>query len=229
MANIKRKSANAATDSVEVVERLSPLSVTDLAPASRDKRADKARALLSASMNLFESRHYADVSTKEIAAAAGMNPAMLYYYFESKEELFRNVVEMTVQSALGHFRDLQEKAKSPRDIISGWLETHIRQFEIIRKFIKMTLNYRSSGTKSDDIDAAILLFYDTERSVLTSAIENGIKNGSCDIVEADQIAALISTFLDGIMVRSIILPDLDATREIGRFNVMIHMHLNWRI
>lgn len=57
MANIKRKSANAATDSVEVVERLSPLSVTDLAPASRDKRADKARALLSASMNLFESRH----------------------------------------------------------------------------------------------------------------------------------------------------------------------------
>jgi hypothetical protein len=69
----------------------------------------------------------------------------------------------------------------------------------------------------------------TERSVLTSAIEDGIKNGSCDVVEADQIAALISTFLDGIMVRSIIFPDLDATREIGRFNVMIHMHLNWKV
>ncbi len=56
-----------------------------------------------------------------------------------------------------------------------------------------------------------------------------MKNGSCDVVDADQVASLISTFLDGVMVRSIILPDLDATREIGRFNTMIHVHLNWRI
>lgn len=228
MANVRKKNAGSAGD-ISVIERRAANAPAKVSSSVSEKRADKARSLLSASMYLFESRHYADVSTKEIAAAAGMNPAMLYYYFESKEELFRNVVETTVQQALQHFRDLQDQAKSPRDIISGWLETHIRQFDIIRKFVKMALNYRSSGTRSDEIDAAILLFYDTERSVLTSAIKAGIKGGFCDVVEADQIAALISTFLDGIMVRSIILPELDAIREIGRFNVMIHMHLNWRI
>ncbi|WP_290986012.1 TetR/AcrR family transcriptional regulator [Hyphomicrobium sp.] len=228
MTSIKKKNV-ASSVGVEVVDRQPTADAVELSTASRDKRADKARTLLTASMNLFENRHFAEVSTKEIAAAAGMNPAMLYYYFESKEELFRSVVETTVHHALQHFRDLQDEAKSPRDIISGWLETHIRQFEIIRKFVKMSLNYRSSGTRCAEIDAAISRFYDTERSVLTSAIETGIKNRSCDVVDAGQIASLISTFLDGIMVRSIILPNLDATREIGRFNVMIHVHLNWRI
>src|SRR5689334_17508876 len=157
MATIRRKNAGPYS-AVEVVDRRPLASApSELLAPGRDKKADKARILLSASMNLFESRHYADVSTKEIAAAAGMNPAMLYYYFESKEELFRAVVETTVQQALQHFQDLQEKAKSPRDIISGWLETHIRQFEIIRKFVKMTLNYRSSGTRSDDLVCRLLL------------------------------------------------------------------------
>ncbi len=88
---------------------------------------------------------------------------MLYYYFDSKEELFRSVVEMTVRSALHHFHDLQENAKSPRDIISGCSRRTFASSNIIRKFVKISLNYRSSGAKFDKIDSAISQFYDTER------------------------------------------------------------------
>ncbi len=153
MSNSRKKVA-VAEAGVGVIERRQGSKLVE-APSARDRRSDKARAIMAVSLDLFESRHFTDVSTKEIAAAAGVNSAMLYYYFDSKEELFRSVVEMTVRSALHHFHDLQENAKSPRDIISGWLETHIRQFDIIRKFVKISLNYRSSGAKFDKIDSAI--------------------------------------------------------------------------
>jgi TetR/AcrR family transcriptional regulator, upper aerobic nicotinate degradation pathway regulator len=227
MAGIRRKNVTWSPAVVAGAERGTGADAG--ASTGRDKRADKVKALLSAALDLFDSRHFADVSTKEIATAAGMNSAMLYYYFEDKEELFRSVVEMAVQAALQQFRELQDSAKSPKDIISGWLETHVRQFDIIRKFVKISINYRSSGAHSDTIDAAITHFYETEKTVLTSAIQAGIKEGNCDAVEADRVASLISTFLDGIMVRSIIFPNLDFTGEIWRFNVLIHKYLNWRV
>jgi AcrR family transcriptional regulator len=57
--------------------------------AGIDRRAqilDAARAVLSR-------QGYAETSTKDIAAEAGVAPGLLHYYFESKEEILIQVVE----------------------------------------------------------------------------------------------------------------------------------------
>lgn len=57
--------------------------------AAVDRRAqilDAARAVLSR-------QGYAETSTKDIAAEAGVAPGLLHYYFESKEEILFQVIE----------------------------------------------------------------------------------------------------------------------------------------
>lgn len=49
--------------------------------------------LLDAAVSLFATRGYAATSTREIVAAAGVTKPALYYYFDSKEGIFRAILE----------------------------------------------------------------------------------------------------------------------------------------
>lgn len=55
--------------------------------AGRD--AGTAEAILDAAEPLFGSQGFAATTIKQIGKAAGLNPALIYYYFGSKEELYR--------------------------------------------------------------------------------------------------------------------------------------------
>src|SRR5579863_2920063 len=58
-------------------------------------RADQTRArILDAALQEFAAHGLAGARMDEIATAAGVNKALLYYYFESKEKLYITALEM---------------------------------------------------------------------------------------------------------------------------------------
>ena len=73
-------------------------------PVSRQMRSAETRAaILAAAGRIFAKSGLAGARTDAIAAAAGVNKALLYYYFKSKESLYEAVVE-------DHFREFNRQA-----------------------------------------------------------------------------------------------------------------------
>ena len=62
-------------------------------PAAPDP-GTPAAAILDAARDLFAKHGFAGTSTRGIANAAGVNLAMIHYYFGNKEQLYRKVVEL---------------------------------------------------------------------------------------------------------------------------------------
>src|SRR5580693_9236779 len=58
-----------------------------------DRSAETRTRILEAALNEFASHGLAGARTEQIAAAAGVNKALLYYYFESKEKLYLAALE----------------------------------------------------------------------------------------------------------------------------------------
>ena len=67
------------------------------------RRAETRAAILAAGADAFAQAGLAGARTDAIAAAAGVNKAMLYYYFKSKQQLFEAVVE-------DHFEEFNRRA-----------------------------------------------------------------------------------------------------------------------
>jgi TetR/AcrR family transcriptional regulator len=66
-------------------------------------RGGSRAAILRAAEHLFSEKGLEGARTEAIAAAAGVNKALLYYYFKSKDDLYLAILE-------GHMKDFFEQA-----------------------------------------------------------------------------------------------------------------------
>jgi AcrR family transcriptional regulator len=66
--------------------------------AMSDPAADSSTrdAILDAAERLFSDRGFARTTIKQIGSEAGVNSALLYYYFADKDQLYRDVLQRFV-------------------------------------------------------------------------------------------------------------------------------------
>ncbi|MCB8874625.1 TetR/AcrR family transcriptional regulator [Acidisoma silvae] len=198
--------------------------------ATRPRKAqarslDVADALQRAALDLFAQQNYSTVTIKDIAAATGINSALIYYYFGSKEDLFLKAVENTVEVAFRKFDDVSAGVQSPEAIIVSWIEIHVIQFLLLRKLAKISLDYASTRSRTPKVDRAIRSFYDKESLVLGKAIKDGIEQGLFRPVDPDSMSVFISTFLDGCLFRSVMFPRFNHRRAMDDMRDFVLGHL----
>lgn len=68
--------------------------------APESEGGDPREQLLAVAAELFTTQGYTATSTRAITAKAGLRQASMYYYFSSKEELLRTLLETTVAPSL---------------------------------------------------------------------------------------------------------------------------------
>ena len=67
------------------------------------KPTNTEQAILEAAEKIFIQKGYAETRTTEIANAAGVNHALLHYYFRTKEALFDRIFQKKMTQLLGFF------------------------------------------------------------------------------------------------------------------------------
>ncbi|MGR7995822.1 TetR/AcrR family transcriptional regulator [Xanthobacter sp. ZOL 2024] len=172
----------------------------------RNSSGDNLETILRIALELFSAQNYSAVTIKDIARAAGVNPSLVHYYFDCKEDLFLRVVEATANKAFDTFEAIRHDTVAPVDVVSLWIENHILQFELMQKLIQISLDYATAHGRSPRIDAAIHKFYRMEAEVLGSALERGMAEGIFRPRNVEETITFISTFLDGSLIRAVLFP-----------------------
>jgi TetR/AcrR family transcriptional regulator len=88
-----------------------------MAEQAGGRDAGTAEAILDAAEPLFGSQGFAATTIKQIGAAAGLNPALIYYYFGSKEELYRALLNRLFGTLAERGAERLATVSSPREAI----------------------------------------------------------------------------------------------------------------
>jgi AcrR family transcriptional regulator len=189
---------------------------------TQEKRNEE---LASIALELFAEHGFLGVSIKQIARKAGINPALIYYYYKDKADLFRAAIVHAVSSAHQHYLRLLLKHDDPMGRIHAWLESNVVVAQRIRCLVKIMFDYSSAGVRNRGIDLAIREFYELERMILVESIRRGIREGVFRSTDVDRLAALVSVHLDGVMVASSIRANFDMDAAIGNVKELLIRYL----
>jgi TetR/AcrR family transcriptional regulator len=91
------------------------------AKAGQDVRGE----LIAAARDLFLKYGYRAVSSRQIAAAAGANPAMIHYYFGNKHGLYKSMLEQAIGPGIAQLAAMLEAPPSEASTVR-MLETYMR-------------------------------------------------------------------------------------------------------
>jgi len=97
-------------------------------PAMRHSRPHNSgatrQAILHAAERIFADEGLEGARTDAIAAAAGVNKALLYYYFRSKHGLYREVLEGNLADFNRQAMELLSSEGSARAVLERYINLH---------------------------------------------------------------------------------------------------------
>jgi TetR/AcrR family transcriptional regulator len=102
---------------------------------TQTERADQTRArILSAAIRQFSENGLAGARTEQIAEAAGVNKALLYYYFRSKEELYSAAIETMAEGVRATSMAVMDSDASAGERFLGLVLNHFDRIHLNRQF-----------------------------------------------------------------------------------------------
>ena len=158
----------------------------------------RAQAILDKCLDLFSQRPFSAVTTREIAAACGVNVALIYYYFDNKEVLFHAVIERAIDQAHDRYKQRTVDTSDPVALLQSWFDVNLELFTPLKKMAQILVAYASSGAAQPGIEALIRKLYRTEQQILYMCIRKGIASGAFRRTDARRAATFISNHLDGL-------------------------------
>lgn len=153
-------------------------------------KEDKKEAIIETAERLFSELGYNGTSTRAIATEAGVNMAMLNYYFGSKEGLYKEIFErrfkgfhLLLNSIVGENSSSREKLKKYIDV---YVDRTSKQ-SCFQRLIQYELSLQSRSATTDFIIEGIL----RNNLELKKIIDEGIANGSFKPVDAELLIATL--------------------------------------
>ncbi len=166
-------------------------SISSSSGFTRHTRSDKTRAaILTAAAPIFSTNGLAGARTEAIASAAHVNKALLYYYFKSKDDLHRAVIEEHLSEFSRRADEVLHAPGSVRKTLLAFIGMHFDYLSGIpyypRLFHRLLV---SGGPGLERIARKHLLPVGRQ---LVQQIERGIESG--ELRRVDPVQTVISLF-----------------------------------
>jgi TetR/AcrR family transcriptional regulator len=162
-------------------------------PEAQAERAAETRArILDAALSEFAAHGLAGARTEQIAAAAGVNKALLYYYFESKEKLYAAALEMVSARVRDRSMAVFLRDATPGERLVRAALDHFDRILTQREFQSLMQQEMMRLHKGEQGELPILVkrIFAPLQTMFFSMVREGIASG--ELIETDWMQIILS-------------------------------------
>jgi TetR/AcrR family transcriptional regulator len=154
-------------------------------PGTRGEPEKTRAAILKAALHEFASEGIAGARTDAIARLAGVNKALLYYYFKDKEALHGSVLDFVFEGMRDQLLSVLDQAGSPRQRIINYVTAHfdyVASSPYYPRLVQQEL-MRTGRRKSPHLKRIVQKYLTPIYDKLSEVMSEGIRNGDFRRVE----------------------------------------------
>ena len=182
----------------------------------------KRQILVEAAAQVFSKQGFANTRVSDISQHAGVGKGTVYEYFSSKEELFFAVFQWLNVEIRSRVDASVDDGTPARDVLSAIFLTSAEIISEHREIFSMNLEFWAASRGSafeDQFSSACRSLYREYRTLTADVIRRGQLNGEFrPDIDADQLATVIVSALDGLGVQCWFDESVDAIQASEAFD-----------
>jgi TetR/AcrR family transcriptional regulator len=156
---------------------------------------NKRELILDTASGLFSKYGFAKTTLDDVADAVGMKKGSLYYYFNSKEVIFSEVIMRMARQILDQMKMDTAGETSPRSMILKAIESGIRRSHDVMKVIGVTAQVKMelmphAHRMMNDFHADLWVF-------MSGIIDQGIAMGEFKPCDSKRLAMALHSVVEG--------------------------------
>jgi AcrR family transcriptional regulator len=178
--------------------------------------------LLESAKTLFSQKGYYATSVEDIVASAGLSKGAFYFYFKSKEELFKSLVEEMHLNIVKRLENFLERELPLEDALIEHAKVFLEDIYQNRHIAQIFL-FQLVGTNEEFRE----LYYTKIahlREMLTKMVDRAIQRGEITYKNAENIVNLYAGFLRMLVLEYVFRekePDLDRVKNLAQEGVKV--------
>ena len=180
-------------------------------------REERRSQILASALAVFSQKGFHASNVSDVAAHAGVSQGTIYWYFDSKEELF----ESAIMEYFADFGSEMLSALQGGETASGKLRALAKNMDRFvaeaQQVLVAFLSYWASGEgqqKSAQLWIGVLKEY---AEYLVTVIEEGISTGEFREVDARGLVWALAAAYDGLAAYAMFIPEIDVERVSAAF------------
>ena len=183
------------------------------APSKRELQREERRGqILDAALTVFSQKGYHATNVSDVAAQAGVSQGTIYWYFDSKEELF-------TAAMLSVFVDFGQEAVASVEACETASEKlralgrRMGDFVVgLEGILVMFLGYWASSPSREEVGRFWIDLLVEYKDIIVGIIEEGVKRGEFRPVDAEALVWALMGAYDGLAAYAMLMPDIDVGR-----------------
>ena len=160
---------------------------------------EKEKNIIEAARKRFAHYGFSKVTMDEIAADVDMGKASLYYYFPTKESIFKLVIRQEQEELAGEIESIIEKKITCSKKLVEYVEVRLKHFQ---KLVNLgTLSAHSFNDSKSVYKKLFMEFETKELTFLESIINEGVESGEFKNDLDKNTASVLLHILQGLRFR----------------------------
>ena len=169
-------------------------------PGTADQRREQ---MLQAALEVITARGYADTRIADVAERAGVSPALVIYYFKTKDQLLTEAIRYYEDNwyavGQGRMAGLSTAAARLEGFVamSGLTEADPEPACSSR----LWLDFWAQAARNAEVASVRQKSDERWRQVISSLVHEGQESGEFRDIDAERFAIYLSTLLDGLTIQ----------------------------
>lgn len=162
-------------------------------------RCETKFLLLDAAQKRFAYYGLSKVTMDEIAADVGLSKAALYYYFKTKEEIFKEVVVREFEQYSTEMKKAVAEKSTASEKLLAFVQLRFKIANELQNLKKVSVD--SNIDLRTQLGHTLIQYREDELHYITSIVELGITSCEFRAVSLEKTASLIQHLIVGLTMR----------------------------
>lgn len=182
---------------------------------SEKGKRDKLSRLFKAATERFGEEGFNETTMDSIAEEAGVSKGTLYYYFDSKEELFLELLLNWIEKIEDRWDEAEGTGSSVEEL-TGFHRTMVATVAETTSLGKLMLEFWANASRKKNLEEILNEMLNEYRTRVADLINKGVEQGTFRQVDSWAASSALLAAYDGLWFHWLLAPDSFKLEKAGK-------------